>query len=615
MSDPGSLIALRTSLTGALTINRTQRESGWGDPRAMTLALKTVKQAFGGGDDAERPPNATLVSAVRSFFRSRQIASFAELKYVCYGVAVPVDADGKRLIDRAPLLDELFRLVDGRQNQSKQYRRCYQGLMTGYFAFDHSSADAAPSVANWQKLRGFLGDRLQRVAAAARQRGRQPEWLETLAEHRNLLGDEPCTRYAQALRRGDRSELAQVCAGLGIESDSWVWHEAVMAYVHEVVRSEERQFQREMPQVLEVVDGKHDDLKLPVPVARDAAALVVVRYQKCHDKPEHPDLRDICLRLIGNPWLSRAAWDASVRSEPARKMIESWLKRRLIRDFFELLAHDGAADVRRLNYWLKWEPHITDMWFVLGVDARANRSAASEALKERMKGRSRRLMGTTPTANNAFIMRIGTKLVVEFGLTNNACFVFPAADSSLDLERMDLDIYDLKHQPGRKQLNHMSQWEATFDRHLSSLLNTNVSKSTENLASPLRANAPPARRAGAPLSATSDAGWAIASVLERNAAWPWKPAAEGKVATPGIASTAAAGSRGTGRKELSKGDLEDLQDLCDQQGIRLIDNRAKGGALWVRVDGVRPSGRLVEAIDRFGFRYSSGRGYYLEADD
>ena len=70
-------------------------------------------------------------------------------------------------------------------------------------------------------------------------------------------------------------------------------------------------------------------------------------------------------------------------------MVEGWLKRRLIKDFFELLARDGAADLRRLNYWLKWEPEISDMWFLLGEDARRNKTEAFLSVRKRMAGRDR----------------------------------------------------------------------------------------------------------------------------------------------------------------------------------------------------------------------------------
>lgn len=628
MPDSRPLKALQTSLAGALSLRRAHHEPVWGEPKAMTAALKGVKQAFGGADDSERPARDDLVAAVRGFFRSRQISSFTELKYVCYGVTVPVDDDGQRVIDRRLLLDRLIELVQARRAQPKQFRRCYQGLLSGYFGFEHEVGDSATAGQNWLTLRGFLGSQLKPVADAAHARGRRPDWLEVLAQHGNLLGDKPCARYADGLRRGDRSELAAVCAGLGIEPGSWVWHEAVMAYVTQVVGLGEPTFKLEIPQMLAVIDGQHSDLKLPAPVARDAAALVVVRYEQCKAKPEHGDLRDVSIRRIGNPWLERAAWDAAVKSEPARQMIESWLKRRLIKDFFELLARDGAAEERRLNYWLKWEPKIDDMWFVLGVEARQNRTSAFLAVLGRMEGRARHLIGSTSDANNAFIMRIGSRYVVEFGVTNNACYVFPVSSSQLELDAKRLDIYALKHQPGRKQLSHAWQWEAKFDHELSVLLATHrpgpqvdTVKSTPT-PQPPRAIQPAGRSAsGALLKALMDDRPRTQS--SGKGIWPefTRPKTTSKSVPVDVEpSTSRPPSNPTwlsDRKVLDARGMDLLEVQCRNLGMTIEDNRKKGGALWLRLpeSGIQPGFITTKLIESYGFRFAKGKGYYLEEDN
>lgn len=614
MPDPRPLNSLRARMVVALNISHGHRDAVWGEPKLMTSALKGVKQAFGGDDDGMRPERGDLVDAVRSFFRSRQVASFTELKYVCHGVTLPVDADGQRLIDRTALFARLLELVDERQAQAKQFRRCYQGLMSGYFGFERQPDLPGEAQANWLRLRGYLGQSLAPVDRAARSRGRQPEWLETLAQHQNLLGDQPCERYAEALRRGDRSELAGVCKGLGIESSSWVWHEAMMAYVQAVVRAGEPTFKSEMGQVLAVVDGQHPDLKVPAPIARDAAALVVAKYERCSSKPEHPELRDVCLRRIGNPWLERVAWDSAVGSEPARQMIESWLKRRLIRDFFELLAHDGSADVRRLTYWLKWEPKISDMWFVLGANAQHKQSKQFVDLRGRMAGRLRWLSGTSDGDNNAFIMRIGPLLVVEYGMTGNACYVFEAESFKVSLDEKALSIHKLKQKAScAAWLPHGGPWEQKFDQELKQLLGASRTSTREaprqQGASELKGRTPSAVVAASRLPLQNLTGDPEEVASANRAVWPdYRKPIEG---APG--GQEARSSKPKPR--MTDHHLSQLRGRCERAGIVVDDHRDKGGALWIRNGGKTMDNQVMAMILAFGFRWVAGKGYYLDGED
>ena len=587
MPDPRPLNLLAGRLRAALVLNPGTKDLGWApNTQPMRHALKDVQQTFGGDDDRARPPRDDMVVAVRKFMRQRQVESFTQLKYVCYGVTVSVDDDGDRLIDQSALLQRLLDLVKDRQGQAKQFRRCYQGLLAAYFGFEREGDGLADARRNWLGLRGYLDEHLLPVAKAASSRGRSPGWLEVLLAHRNLLGDNPCNRYAKSLRAGDRSELEAVCAGLDIAPTSWVWHEAVMAYVNEVIRVDDPPFQAEMPQLLAVVHGDQHGHQLPSMVAREAMALTVARYARCRDKPEHAGLRDACLHRIGNPWLERTAWDASVKSETARQMVESWLKRRLITDFFGLLAQDGSADVRRLHYWLKWEPLITDMWFVLGSDARNNPDPRFVEVRGRMQGRRRSLTGSAERSNNAFVMSIGHLLVIEFGKTGNACYVFDRAAFKTDMDVAQLTIHQLK-QPGElERLTHRALWESSFDYELKKMLGN----------APPRVAEPPSSRAAA---ATSGVG---------KPAWPvFKPPREAPAGKPT--------ERVPSRPPLEGWRLDELAKHCRDAKLVMEDNRAKGGALWVRMQRPEDHPGLRVMLERYSFRFAAGKGYYREADD
>lgn len=573
MPDPGPLDALRARLRADLDPRQIFHAPVWGNPRAMSEALRAVRRDLGESED-DAPAKDVLQLSLRSFVDTKNVTNFTELKYVCYGVTVPIGDAGPRVIDRTPLFKKLLDLVQARETQPKQFRRCYQGLLSSYFGFDR--ADGAETARrNWESLREFLDDRLRPIRSSSERRGVVPEWLGHLDYHKNLLSEDPCSRYALGFVRGKTDELNAACAGLGIPSTSWVWDEALRAYVDKVCSYVDATFMNALPNLLAVLDGS-SELRASDSVLLRATATTVIRYSKCEDRAEHPALRDVSLQRIGNPWLKKTAWDAHVKNESARQMVEGWLKRRLIKDFFELLAQDGGADLRRLNYWLKWEPQITDMWFVLGGDALRNPSAPFVDLRKRMAGRDRVLSGTNTDLNNAFVMRIGPLIVIEFGLTGNACFVMPASDFRANLEKKSFTIFDLKQRAGARRLFHRSTWEWGFDQEMRDMLRTvPTSKGV--------------------LTATQ------AAVQPPNDVVSLRPSATQPGQSPGPLG-----------KSLSAKDFDTLRALCVRHGVEWEDNRAKKGALWILIPDRNRRPGVSAILDRHGFQFAEGKGFWLK---
>lgn len=604
------LDALRARLLAAAEPPQIFCAPVWGNPRVMTEALHSLKRDLSVGDGGP-PAIDQLHASLQRFGSTQEVSSFTELKYVCYGVTVPVGENHWRLIDRRSLFDKLLDLVQQREAQPKQFRRCYHGLLSGYFGFDRHSEVPGSGASNWTTLRGFLGDKLGPVQHATAQRGPIPEWLQTLAGHRNLLTDDPCSRYANGLLLGDTDELKELCAGLGIASSSWVWDEALMAYVRTVCMGEDRAFQKGLPGVLTLVNGR-SELKLAQALAIQATGMTVARYSRCAEKPEHSDLRDTSLYWIGNPWLNRTAWDAQVKHEPARQMVEGWLKRRLIKDFFELLAQDGGADLRRLNYWLKWEPQITDMWFVLGSDARNNRSAAFMELRKRMKGRDR-VLADNNHQNNAFVMRIGPLLVIEFGVTGNACYVFAAADFRTSLENATFSIYELKQRTLATRLSHMSYWESRFDHELRKLLQA-VPMSKGDLRSQEPASAPPHDRHAL---VNQSVDWkSLGKSLSSPAAKSLlSQLTQSEASGAALTSTSRTVSPKTQPRIFTQWHFDMVRSMCVQLGVEWEDNRAKKGALWVLIPDRKKRIVFSSLLDQYGFRYTKGKGFWLKEED
>jgi hypothetical protein len=262
--------------------------------------------------------------------------------------------------------------------------------------------------------------------------------------------------------------------------------------------------------------------------------------------------------------LEQTKWDALVNHEPARQLVTSWLKQQLIKDFFELLAQDGAADVRRLNYWLKWEKHISEMWFYLGDMAFKDQRTAFADVRERMGGSIRQLVEPSRPENNAFVMRIGSYLVIEFSTKNNAMFIYQTDEALPDMKYNYRTTYRLKNLKGSLgKYSHQSYWEGTFDQVLRRRLNQSV---------PVSKNETPIYRTSAPTSTQTSIP--LVRVLPL--------------------------------------DMGELQSVVSVSNAGIEDYRGIQGNLWVTLADKSKDPTLAIYLESRGFKYIPGRGYWIK---
>ena len=619
MPDSDALNRLRLRLQTALAPTAVLRHNPWVDPKPMRDALKAVERAFDGAGEA--PAAQSMKTAVLAFLQTTRPVSFKELKYTCFGVTLPFDGVTDRLVDRKDAFQRLLNEVDGQRGESRRFRRCYQGLLQSYFAFQHREGQAlseAPESA-FLSLRGYLTDRLEVVASPTG--GRVPGWVLTLKEHDNLLTDKPCDRYTSEMAQGKTDLLAEVCAGLGISRESWVWQEVILAYLREICGRDDERFKKAMDNAMDLAEGK-TSLTPSAGTARTVMSRVVKRYSEAAAHPELPRLRDRSVELIGNPWIRRAAWDAYVKHEPARQMVDSWLKSKIMEDFFTLLSEESGqtTDRRRLAYWLRYVPVITDMWFALGPLARRNRSPEFREVLQRMAGRRPDLDPSLGDGNNAFIMKIGHYFFIEFGAKGNACYYYREDDLPFDPNSPRLSIHHIK-QRKRQSKSHMPSdtWEQAFDRLFRPLMGESLSSVSVSTSAAPHTRASP--RALTPPAASTDSGRieigrTSASGMRWGAATAPAPTADPETGRGGTGTWPSFTPPTETTAKPVRDELTALLSNCKDRGVPYRDLRVLSAGVWVH-ESVSGYPNLRFRATSMGFREvttADRKGFWLGPD-
>jgi len=507
-----------------------------------------------------------IAVAVIDYLKTQQLPTYRDTKYVCFGVTSSYGMPLRKVIEHDTLFPKLLDQVAGLQNEPRKFRRCYQGLLKGYLRYPGLQSDHAVGRSNWLALRDFLA---QNCKILQKQKPVM-EWALALYEQRNLLGDEPCKPYGKALLAGDMSIVEELKNRLGIDDDTWVMNELVLSHIRAATALKDDDFKKQVMPLVQLLE-KH-----PLLITR-GLALLLKRYETCLDRPEHHTLRDAVLREWKSPWLeaNKPLWHAQV-GEVATEMVSLWLKKRTIRDFFELLQSDGQADRQRMEFWLQYAEQIDDIWLALGQNSLYNNKADYKRIRQNMAGRYMALEGGTYTQDNAFLMRINGYVFIEFGKQGNACHVFAANNLPFSFGQKSVlgtrqGLKNDDHSGHRGKLLHRDGWQWDFANFLRSY-----------------ANAVPGEN---------------------------RPKAfDARISTN---KTTASQNRSTTNTNVTQSvrslDIQELQLFCFKHRLQIEDHRNKGGALWVKVSETHPIASSM--LKRIGFQYKQGKGWWWTEPD
>ena len=459
----------------------------------------------------------------------------------------------------------LLELLSPFLRQPQAFRRCWGGLLNGYFTYD--PADAEDGRRNWEMLRRYLSE----TRTAVNSEGFQPDWVTEIAQHANLLTEDPCSRYGPSLLVGDRQGIEAAWAKIGITDVSWVNRRLVEAQIAAAVGLQDRDFKAALPAMIELLEAH--------PLLADGGlSRLLGRYAVCEPVEISPALRDFSVTRWGNPWIASNDKKWSRVTPDVKRLINDWLKLDFIEKFFSLLSADQLNDARRVAFWRQYHDKIDDMRFALGDTAARNPSKDFRDLRKRMSGLTMDLHNGGNANNNAFIMRIGKHVFVEFGEKGNALYVFDGTNLPFDLTRSYIDGNStaLKHSRHVERIIHRdSDWQ-TWEKKVAEIIE---------------------RRTGMRPSRASN------SRREQPASIPVSPT----IPRPDPSTTSPGASGSTSPQTDS---ALDLYGFLKKYGLKSMDSRDKGGSLWVYAD--RHAGLISEWLLAHKFAWSNKRdAWYL----
>ena len=437
----------------------------------------------------------------------------------------------------------------------------WRGALLSYFRAPAKSAE-------FFELREFLADTLESISA----RKHAPDWLHAAVKHCTLLADEPALAYAQSWVGGDNASVTKLKAELELPDSSWFWKDFAHAVVEVCCATpDDALFEQRKCAALDLT--RHF-------AEQSAYVLVNVLNRNARSKSSPRDDRLLALVLDawGSPQLgfsgNKHKW--SDASPKAVEMVCSWLAEEDLEDFRLYCEGDESVDDRRLAYWLRFKEQITFSKLILGRTIWNARDKRTREFIARKRGRVAELS----SPRNALVLRIGSWWFVEFSEKGKACCPYREGcgyDFDFSLQTFSEGALRSTHAieaSGGRRLIHRGDWEADFDSFLAS------------------------KRI-----------WPDSVVMARRERLKEKQAAQRDTKCAQLKYVPPQSAR-TVRAIVASLELD--QDVASHLTLisrEVIDNRERGGRLWIELKGV-PSDRLQDAMRNRNFQFARGRGFY-----
>lgn len=547
----------------------------FGNPQFVEQSTKEAERIFQGYASA-KPSKEDAYAAAREFVRGRPLDSW-QRDLVAAALADPISEQGGITPLGYKRFPELLSVYEVEAKRGDLWRLTWHGLLFSYFNYEPSQSQDPSARLGWKALRAFLERTWPLVDRDAKETI-IPDWVGVLRREATVLSAQPAQKYAQDYLTENTEPVDRLAADLGIPPSSWFWHALVLEAVRSATDKSDSEFRALLPRLIQLIEGK--------PAFRDdAIELILIRFHACKDSTPDDRLRDYV--VSPSVWKNPKLRDAGIATawnrvpDPVWMMVLGWVNKRNLKDFFDILAARNQADEGRLAFWSNYLEQITWTRLVFSAETMQlkNRNPAIRDLIAREQGAYAAL--TAKRDVDAFMMKIGNFIIIEFSRKPNACYVY--SESTLPFERHKRtyqgttdDLAYGFHGGCAARIVHREGWEAKAGNELRAL--------------GILPDKPGARPAGRV-----------------------RVAARTQSTAP-TARTTQQASAGVATGEVSIPQLRQL--VARYPGARISDRRGdpevlwNGGRLWV--EDPNQNANLSRELEALGFRWATSRSawYY-----
>lgn len=426
----------------------------FGKPELVEKSAREAERTFQAYAKA-KPSKEDAYAAARAFLRGQELDAW-QRDLVASAVAKPIREQTGTMVLGSKRFPSLLKTYEAEAKRGDLWRLTWHGLLYSYFNYDPNLAKDDGIRSGWEALRAFL-ERTWPLIDRQADKELVPDWVGVLRKEAEVLTVKPVDKYASAYLNGETEPTDRLAKDLGIPLSSWFWHALVLWAVRKATADSDAKFRQLVPQLLKLIQGK--------PGFRDEALeAILIRYHDCKGAPQEDRLRDFACQptVWKNPKLKAAgiatAWNRV--PDPVWHMVLGWVNERNLKDFFDILAARNSADEGRLAFWSKYLKQITWTRLVFGSDTMSLKRT-NDAIRDliaREEGAYAQL--TKNSEVDAFMMQIGSYLIIEFSRKPNACYIYHVEHLPFDRYKKHYDggTFDLKNHEYAMRIVHTAGW-------------------------------------------------------------------------------------------------------------------------------------------------------------